>query len=202
MHHQDHHHQGPCVGEVLGGLSYSVQLRACVVYCRTFGRTAKSATTAVAKNGSRSVCGGMVANRFGLLVLCFSYWFFSPSEVSTKDLWSIFLQLRSNENEKRVIYFNIRARDIHSSDRERMWPEAHSTYVNSGHWRRRTHARTRTHRHTYTHTHTLTHTHKVSQRYRFESRRGQCIWALFFPSYGQQYLLSFSDTLRSTQRRS
>ena len=32
----------------------------------------------------------MVANRFGLLVLCFSDWFFFPSEELTKDLWSTF----------------------------------------------------------------------------------------------------------------
>ena len=37
-----------------------------------------------------SVYGGMVANRFGLLVLCFSDWFFFPSAVRTKDLWSTF----------------------------------------------------------------------------------------------------------------
>ena len=33
-----------------------------------------------------SVCGGTVANRFGLLVLSFSDRFFFPSEVRTKDL--------------------------------------------------------------------------------------------------------------------
>ena len=35
-----------------------------------------------------SVCGGKVANRFGLLVLCFSDWFSFPSEVDllTKDM--------------------------------------------------------------------------------------------------------------------
>ena len=43
------------------------------------------------------------------------------------------------------------------------------------------------------------HGGRVSQRYRFESRRGQ--WALF-SSYRQLYLLSFSDMLRPTQRRS
>ena len=32
----------------------------------------------------------MVANRFSLLVLCFSDWFFFPSEVHMKDLWSTF----------------------------------------------------------------------------------------------------------------
>ena len=37
-----------------------------------------------------SVCGGMVANRFGLLVLRFSDWFFFSREVNTKDLWSTF----------------------------------------------------------------------------------------------------------------
>ena len=33
-----------------------------------------------------SVSGGMVANRFGLLVLCFADWFFFSTEVRTKDL--------------------------------------------------------------------------------------------------------------------
>ena len=59
------------------------------MYCRAFGRTARSALTAVASTGlvqDTSVCGGMVENRFGLLVLCFSDWFFFPSEVRTKDL--------------------------------------------------------------------------------------------------------------------
>ena len=35
-----------------------------------------------------NMCGGMAANRFGLLVLCFLDWFFFPSEVNTKDLCS------------------------------------------------------------------------------------------------------------------
>ena len=60
------------------------------MYCRAFGRTAKSASMAVAEHvgpvQDTSVCGGMVANRFGLLVLCFSDWFFFPSDVRTKDL--------------------------------------------------------------------------------------------------------------------
>ena len=80
-----------CVCEVFGTLSDSVRLRTCLVYCRTFGRTPKSASTAVAEHGTSaahipSVCGGMVANRFGLLVLCFSDSFFVASEVNTKDL--------------------------------------------------------------------------------------------------------------------
>ena len=37
-----------------------------------------------------SACGGMVADRFDLLVLCCVDWFFFPSEVCTKDLWSTF----------------------------------------------------------------------------------------------------------------
>ena len=42
-----------CVGEVFGTISDSVTLRTCLVYCRTFGRTAKSALTAeVAEHGT------------------------------------------------------------------------------------------------------------------------------------------------------
>ena len=37
-----------------------------------------------------SVCGGMVANRFGLPVLCSSVWFFFPSAVLTKDFEELF----------------------------------------------------------------------------------------------------------------
>ena len=78
-----------CVGEVFGTINDSVRFRTCLVYCRAFGRTAKSASTAMAEHGTlqdTGVCGGMVPNRFGLLVLCFSDWFFFPSEVNTKDL--------------------------------------------------------------------------------------------------------------------
>ena len=36
------------------------------------------------------MCGGLVVNRFGLLVLCFADWLFFPSEVRTKDLLRAF----------------------------------------------------------------------------------------------------------------
>ena len=39
-----------CVGEVFGTITDSVRLRTCLVYCRAFGRTAKSAPTAVAEH--------------------------------------------------------------------------------------------------------------------------------------------------------
>ena len=41
-----------CVWEVFGTISDSVRLRTCLVYCRTFGRTPKSASTAVAELGT------------------------------------------------------------------------------------------------------------------------------------------------------
>ena len=41
-----------CVCEVFGTISDSVRLRICLVYCRTFGRTPKSASTAVAEHGT------------------------------------------------------------------------------------------------------------------------------------------------------
>ena len=70
----------------------------------------------------------MVANRFGLLVLCFSDWFFFPSEVNTKDLWSTF-SFKKQWKREASDFFNFRqppnTLHIHSSDREQMWPEAH-----------------------------------------------------------------------------
>ena len=39
-----------CIGEVFGTISDSVRLRTCLMYCRAFRRTAKSASTAVAEH--------------------------------------------------------------------------------------------------------------------------------------------------------
>ena len=79
-----------CVCEVVGTISDSVRLKTCLVYCRTFSRTPKSASTAVAEHTGQVrdtiVCGGMVANRLGQLVLCFSDSFFVAGEVNTKNL--------------------------------------------------------------------------------------------------------------------
>ena len=41
-----------CVCEVFGTIRDSVRLRTCLVHCRTFGRTPKSASTAVAEHGT------------------------------------------------------------------------------------------------------------------------------------------------------
>ena len=62
--------------------------------------------------GIPSVCGGIVANRFGLLVLCFSDSFFVASEVNTEGFVKYFLRLRSNGKEKRVIFLTFVNRPI------------------------------------------------------------------------------------------
>ena len=115
-----------------GTISDSVRLRASLVYCRAFGRTAKSASTAVAelencawyqhvrRNGWKPI-RFTSAVLLGLVFL--SHW------GTHKGFVKYFLRLRSNGKEKREIFCNFRqppsTLHIHSSDRERMWPEAH-----------------------------------------------------------------------------
>ena len=78
-----------CVGEVFGTINDSVRLRTSLMYCRAFGRTAKSASTAVAELGTcagyqhvrRNGCKPI---RFTSAVLLRLVFF--PSEVNTKDL--------------------------------------------------------------------------------------------------------------------
>ena len=41
-----------CIGEVFGTISDSVRLRTSLINCRAFGRTAKSASTALAEHGT------------------------------------------------------------------------------------------------------------------------------------------------------
>ena len=100
------------------------------MYCRTFGRTPKSASrwrnTGLVQD--TSVCGGMVANRFGLLVLCFSDWFFVASEV-TRRICEVLFTFKKQWKREASDFLNFHqppnTLHIHSSDRERMWPEAH-----------------------------------------------------------------------------
>ena len=76
-----------------------------------------------------SVCSGMVANRFGLLVLCFLGLVFLSQWGKHEWFVKYFLRLRSNGKRSERFFFNFRqppsTLHIHSSDRERMWPEAH-----------------------------------------------------------------------------
>ena len=116
-------------------LSFMVRtspLRTCLVYCRTFGRTPKSASTAVAEHGTsagyqrvrRNGCKPIrlpSAVLLGLVFCC--QW--GKHEGFVK----YFLRVRSDGKEKRVIFLNFRqppnTLHIYSSDRERTWPEAH-----------------------------------------------------------------------------
>ena len=118
---------------MFGTISDSVRLRTCLVYCRTFGRTPKSASTAVAEHGTsagyqRVRRNGLQTNSavtsavlLGLVFRC--QW------GKHEGFVNYFFRLRSNGKEKRVIFFNFRqppnTLHIHSSDRERTWPEAH-----------------------------------------------------------------------------
>ena len=65
-----------------------------------------------------------------------------------------FLRLRSNGKEKRVIFFNFRqppnTLHIHSSDRERTWPEAHCHVCDCRAFSTMLIVTTMTHKHTYT----------------------------------------------------
>ena len=80
-----------CVCEVFGTISDSVRLRTCLVYCRTFGRTPKSASTAVAEHGTsagyqrvrRNGCKPIRLTSAVLLGLVFRC---QSGEVNTKDL--------------------------------------------------------------------------------------------------------------------
>ena len=75
-----------------------------------------------------SVCGGMVANWIGLLVLCFSDWLFSQWG-KHRGFVKYSLRLRSKGKEKGEIFFNFRlpptTLHIHPSNREQIWPENH-----------------------------------------------------------------------------
>ena len=102
------------------------------MYCGAFGRTAKSASTVVAELGTcagyqhvrRNGCKPIRFTSALLLGLIFLF-----QRGKHEGFVKYFLRLRSNGKEKRAIFCNFHqppsTLHIHSSDRERMWPEAH-----------------------------------------------------------------------------
>ena len=97
-----------CVCEVFGTISDSVRLKTCLVYCRTFGRTPKSASTVVAEHRTsagyqrvrRNGCKPIRLTSAVLLGLVFR-----RQGGKHEGFVKYFLHLRSNGKEKRVIFF-------------------------------------------------------------------------------------------------